>query len=144
MISSHSRIRAKFAILPFAFFLVCTGPTGCMRSVRVTKQMTWECAPEEAKPGYYARPDEYVRFRFVENPHCFDLESSRNFCAEMKKAGRSIVDADFEISGRGQSVQGYRMLSVDGRPLQDVGGWGSAGANDYQGPSPIAIAFRSH
>lgn len=39
---------------------------GCQRSVEVTKQMTWECAPEEYKAGYYARPDEYVRLRYVE------------------------------------------------------------------------------
>jgi len=42
-------------------------------SVRIQKQMTWESAPEEYKSAFYARPDEYVRFRFVENPHCFEV-----------------------------------------------------------------------
>lgn len=117
---------------------------GCTRTIRVTKQMTWECAPREYNPAFYAKPDEYVLFRFVENPHCVELESSRNFCAEMQKAGRSIVNVDFEIWGNGSRVQGFRMVNVDGRPIRDVGGWGSSGANDYEGPSPIDNAFRSH
>lgn len=118
--------------------------TSCSRTVRVTERMTWECAPQEYHPTLNAKPDEYVRFRFLENPRCFELETSKNFCAELQKAGRSIVNVDFEISGEGKKVHGYRMLAVDGRPLENVGGWGGSGANDYAGPSPIDDAFRSH
>ena len=140
----HARIAAKFVLVALAAFLLCICPTGCTRTVHVTKQMTWECAPEEFKPGYSAKPDEYVRFRFVENPRCVELESSKNFCAELKEAGRSIVSVDFEIEGKGETVRGFKMLAVDGRPLQNVGGWGYSGANGYEGPSPIANAFSSH
>src|SRR3569833_101052 len=139
-----SRVKIAPKLIPLAsiFLLLVTCATGCMKTVHITKQMTWECAPEEFK--YYAKPDEYVRFRFVENPRCFEVETSKNFCAELKTAGRSVVSVDFEITGRRQTVQGYKILAVDGRPIQDVGGWGHSGANDYQGPSPNTNAFRSH
>jgi hypothetical protein len=130
--------------LPLALSVLSLSLTTCSRAVRVRKEMTWECVPQEYNPTYHARPDEYARFRFLENPHCFEVESSKNFCAQLQKAGRSIVDADFEIWGNGQNVRGYRMLAVDGRPIEDVGGWGNSGANDYAGPSPIDDAFRSH
>jgi hypothetical protein len=137
-------IAAKSILLTLAFFLVSTGLTGCTRTVLVTKQMTWECAPDEFNAGYSAKPSEYVRFRFVENPRCFVVETSKNFCAEFTTAGRSVVSVDFEITGRKQTVKGYKILAVDGRPILNVGGWGHSGANGYEGPSPIAEAFRSH
>ena len=114
------------------------------RTVHVREQMVWECAPQEYNPAFYAKADEYVRFRYLENPHFFELESSKNFCAELRKAGRSTVNVDFEIWGEGKKVRGYRMIAVDGRPIADVGGSGSSGASDDTGPSPIDDAFRSH
>jgi hypothetical protein len=105
--------------------------------------MTWECAPGEYKPGYYAKPDEYVRFRFVENPRCLELESSRNFCAELQKAGRPVVNAEFEVWGNWGSVHGWRMLAVDGRPLQNVGGWGYAGSQDNSARCPLDDALKN-
>lgn len=143
------RIRDKgiawnFVWLPLALSVLSLNLISCSRTVHVKEQMVWECAPQEYNPGYYAKPDEYVRFRYLENPHCFELESSRNFCAELRKAGRSTVNVEFEIWGQGKKVSGYRMLAVDGRPIEDVGGLGSSGANDYTGPSPINEAFRSH
>jgi hypothetical protein len=114
---------------------------GCQRTIRVTEEMTWKCVPEEYNPAYGAKPDEYVEFRFVRNPHCEELQSSRNFCAEMRKANRPVVKVEFELHGYRQ-LNGYQMISVDGRPLQDVGGWASSGATDYSGPSPLNEAFR--
>ena len=103
--------------------------------------MTWECAPDEYNSAYYAKPDEYVRFRFVRNPHCEEVESSRNFCAEMREARKAVVNVDFELWGSSHNLRSYRMTSVDGRPLQDIGGWASSGAHDYSGPSPLNEAF---
>ena len=103
----------------------------CDRHRHVTKPMTWECAEDEYNSSFYARPDEYARFRFVENPHCFDVESSKNFCAELSKSGKAVVNVEFEVWNHG-----YRMVAVDGRPIQDVGGWGNNGANDYSGDCP--------
>ena len=122
-------------------YLLCLVNAGCQRTVHVTEQMTWECAPDEYKSAYYAKPDEYVRFRYVENPRCEEVESSRNFCAELQKAGRTVVDVKFELWGYSHTLHGYRMVSVDGRPTQDLGGWGHSGANDYSGPSPLDRAF---
>jgi len=87
------------------------------------------------------RPDEYVRFRYVENPRCFDVETSKNFCAELRKAGKTVVNVDFELWGHSHTLRGYRIVSVDGRPIQDVGGWGHNGANDYSGFCPPHRAF---
>lgn len=104
---------------------------GCDRHRYVTKPMTWECAESEYKPSFKAKPDEYARFRFVENAHCFEVESSKNFCAELHQSGKAIVDVKFEVW-----KHGHRMVAVDGRSVQDVGGWGSNGANDYTGACP--------
>ena len=114
---------------------------GCQRTVHVTQQMTWECAPDEYKPAFHARPDEYVRFRYVENLRCFDVETSKNFCAELHKTAKPVVDVGFELWGRSHTLQGYRIVSVDGRPIQDVGGWGDVGANEYSGPCPPNRVF---
>jgi len=119
-------------------------PMSCTRTAHVVKQMTWECAPGEYKSGYYAKPDEYVRFRFVENPHCVELESSRNFCSEMKMAGHSIVNAEFKVTGDWRGVHGFKMLSVDARPLKDVGGWGAAASENYAGRCPLDDAMEKN
>lgn len=92
----------------------------------------------------FCEPDEYVRFRFVENPHCFEVETSKRFCSELKQAGRSVVTVEFEITGRRQAVLSYRILAIDGRPIQDVGSWGHSGAIGYEGPSTITNAFCFH
>lgn len=116
--------------------------TGCDRTVYVTKQMTWECAPEEYKPGLYAKPDEYIRLRYVENPRCFEVESARNLCAQVRNTGKQVVNVGFEVWGRFGKVHGYRVTNIEGQPLQYIGGWGGSGANDYQGPSPISSALK--
>jgi len=52
--------------------------TGCTRHVDVTKEMTWECAPEHYMPQYpEAQP---VRFRFVEDPQFEEVVSGRGLC----------------------------------------------------------------
>ncbi len=121
--------------------LICLILVGCKRTMYVTEAMTWECAPEEYKPSYYARADEYVRFRFVKDAHFFEVETSRNFCSEMRGASPPVVNVEFEVWGYSHSLQGYRVMSVDGRPIQNVGGWGNSGANDSSGPSPLNYAF---
>jgi len=70
-------------IAALCFLLVVV--VSCDRHRYVTKRMTWECAEDEYNPSFYAKPDEYARFRFVENPHCFDVQSSKNFCAQLSK-----------------------------------------------------------
>ena len=118
----------------------CITSFGCTRHVDVEKKMTWECAPEEYKQSYYARPDEYARFRFVEDPHCFELESAKDLCSELRQIGKPTVSARFEVwGGRFLAARGYRITSIEGRPLVDVGGWGSSGANDPIGRCPIGI-----
>jgi hypothetical protein len=98
----------------------------------VTKQMTWECAADEYNPAFYARPDEYVRFRYVEEPHCFDVESARNLCAELRSIGKPAVSVGFRVWSNG-----YNIVAVEGRPVTDVGGWGGNGSNDFTGVCPI-------
>lgn len=127
---------ALVAIATAIVCLSCVVTVGCTRTIRVTEQMTWECAPDEYKPAYYARPDEYVRFRYVKNPRCFEVESARNLCSELSDAGRPVVNVEIEVWGRFHQVRGYRTLAVDGRALKDVGGWGNSGSNDASQPCP--------
>ena len=125
------RILAALTICMICFF-------GCTRHVVVNKEMTWECAPEEYKQAYYARPDEYVRFRYVEDPHCFEVESSRNLCAELRQIGKPLITATFEVhGGRFLASQGYEMIAVEQIPLVRVGGWGSSGVNGETDRCPI-------
>lgn len=140
----NTKATLKFLGFALALFALTLGPIGCERTIHVTEKMTWQCAPNEYKPAFSAKPDEYVRFRYVENPHCFEVLTSKNFCAELQDAVKSTVDVDFEVWGRSKKVQGYRIVAVDGRPLQQTAGWGGSGANDYSGPSPIDNAFRAH
>ena len=76
--------------LPVALAVLSLSLTSCSRTVHAREPMTWDSAPQECNPTYHAKPDEYVRFRFLKNPYCFELESSENFCAELQKAGRKI------------------------------------------------------
>ena len=121
--------------------LLALGFIGCQRTVHVTEQMTWQCVPEEYNPAYYAKPDEYVLFKFVKNEHVEEMESSRDFCAELRQANRPVVNVEFELHGYWHHLHGWQMVSVDGRPLQNIGGWSWVGAKDYSGPSPLDEAF---
>jgi hypothetical protein len=123
---------------------LCLVPTSCTRTAHVVKQMTWECAPSEYNPHFYAKPDEYVRFRFVENPRCFEVDTAKNFCAELQNAGRPIVNVEFEVLSDWSAVRGWTMLAVDHRPLQNVGGWGYAGSQDYSGRCPLDNALKGN
>ncbi len=132
-------MKRLFTIAPT--LLVCLIFVGCKRTMYVTEPMTWECAPEEYKPSYDARADEYVRFRFVMDPHFFEVQSSKNLCSEMRNAARPVVNVKFELWGYSHRLHGYRVKSIDGRPIELVGGWGSSGANGGSGPSPLSSAF---
>ncbi len=121
--------------------VLCVSLVSCQHTIHVTEEMTWKCVPEEYNPAYYARPDEYVRFWFVKNPHCEELESSRDFCAQMRKTNKAVVKVEFALWGEGHKLHGYRTLSVDGLPLQNVGGWGSSGSRGDSGPCPLELAF---
>lgn len=116
----------------------------CTRTIRVTEEMTWECVPGEYNRAFSAKPGDYVRLRYVENPHCFELLASKDFCAELRRFGRSIVRVDFDAWGKGKKVHGYSIRAVNGHPIHEIDGWGGSGANDYSGPSPIDNAFSSH
>lgn len=48
---------------------------GCTRHVNVSKEMTWECAPEHYMPQY---PEvQPARFRFVEDPSYEEVVSGK-------------------------------------------------------------------
>jgi hypothetical protein len=108
--------------------------------------MTWECAPEERKTNLPARPDdEFVRFRFVEEPRCFDVESARNLCTKLRSMGKSVVSVEFEVRGGFGPLrrEGYNVVVLEGRPFTDQGGWASSGANDFTGKCPIGKVIDS-
>ena len=125
------------------FACLCLGFVACTRSVQVTKQMTWQCAPEEYNKAYYARPDEYVRLRYVENPKCEEVESARNLCREMQNIGKPVVDVQIDVwGGSFLAAKGYRLTSIENRPLVNVGGWGHSGCHDTA-RSPIGDVIDS-
>ncbi len=115
-------------ILAIAFGLLTV--VGCTRTVTVTEQMTWECAPEENKPAMGMRADEYVRFRYVKEPRCFEVESSQDFCARMQALGKRVVSVQIRVWGGPKPFarQGYDTEAIEGQPLIP-GTWGHSGIN---------------
>lgn len=117
---------------------------GCNRdhTIRVTKKMTWECAPDRKMPQY---PDaQPVRLRFVEDPQFEDVVSGRGLCDQLKGAGKREVDVGFEVWGNcRRGMNGYREVTVDGKPIVDIGGWASSGASGRAtGPHPLESVFK--
>jgi hypothetical protein len=115
----------------------------CEREVRlrVTKQMTWECAPDHYMPAYpEAQP---VRFRYVENPHHEVVQSGRGLCDQLKRAGQPVVAVEFELWGdRVRGLRGFNAIAVDSTPIVDVGGWGGSGGDAATLPDPLETSFR--
>jgi hypothetical protein len=116
---------------------------GCEREVRlrVTKQMSWECAPEHYMRAYpEAQP---VRFRYVENPHHEVVQSGRGLCDQLKSAGKPVVAVEFELFGdKVRGLRGFNPIAVDGTPIVDVGGWGGSGGDASTLPDPLETEFR--
>jgi hypothetical protein len=135
----------RSVLVTVGYGLLTSGLISCGRRINVTKQMTWECAPDEYNAAFYARPDEYVRFRYVEEPRCFEVESARNLCAELRSIGKPVVSVSFEVFGGPKpfSREGYKMLAVEGRPFKDVGGWADNGSKDFSGVCPISKVIGS-
>jgi hypothetical protein len=133
----HPRVVAiVVAFLFFPFF-------GCEREVRlrVTKEMTWECAPEHYMAAYpEAQP---VRFRYVENPHHEVVQSGRGLCDQLKNTGKPLAAVEFELFGdRVRGLRGFNAIAVDGRPIVEVGGWGGNGGDASTLGDPLETAFR--
>ena len=125
-------------LITLAIAFMFTAAVACQRTAVVTKEMTWECAPEEYKPAFVAKPDDYVRLRFVENPHCFEVESRDDFCTVLRSYRKPVVNVEFQVWGGRWSAQGYRLSRVEGRPLPVSRGWSHSGSNgDFTGPCPI-------
>jgi hypothetical protein len=116
---------------------------GCDRYVHVTKEMSWECVPAERDPRY---PEaEPVVFRYPEAPGFYDLASGRGLCEQLRASGRSTVKVAYEAWGSlFQPLHGYRIESVEGRPLRDIGGPARSGysGQGHSDPHPLTKALR--
>jgi hypothetical protein len=133
--------------LPTAILVLCIGMLccGCDRHVVVTREMTWQCVPEERDLGY---PEaEPVMFRYTEDPEHYVLASGRGLCQQLQASGKSTARITFDVwvtpFGR---LHGYNIESINGLPRQDVGGPGRSGVHhhgtDNPGPDPLESAFQ--
>jgi hypothetical protein len=116
--------------------------TGCSRRINVSKEMTWECAPEHNMPQY---PEaQCVRFKFVEDPSWEDEISGRGLCDQLRASGKRVITVEFETWGDTfRGLIGFREVSVDHKPIVDVGVWGSVGAHGRVGPHPLEKLYKS-
>jgi hypothetical protein len=64
----------------------------------------------------------YVCPRYVDNPHCFEVESGENLCRRLREIGKPVLNVEFE--GR---QSGYRLARIEGYPIEFNGGWKSSG-----------------
>jgi hypothetical protein len=84
-----------------------------------------------------------VRFRFVEDPHFEDVVSGRGLCDQLRSSGKTVVAVEIEAWGNShRGLVGYREISVDSKPIVDIGGWGSSGATGVTGPHPLEKLFK--
>lgn len=106
------------------------------------KIMTWECAPEHYMPQYpEAQP---VRFRFIEDPSYEEVVSGKGLCDQLKASGKRVVVVQYDTWGNSfRGLIGYREVSVDSKPIVDVGGWSSSGAHERVGPHPLEKLYKS-
>jgi len=136
---SHFRKRSRL----FTAFLIglLSAAAGCSRQIKVTEQMTWECAPEHYMSQYpEAQP---VRFRFVEDPQFEEVVSGRGLCDQLKASGKKIVAVEYETWGDSSSgLIGFREIAVDGQPIVTVGGWGSSGSHIQGGQHPLEKLYK--
>ena len=122
--------------------LVSLSPVvGCSRQINVAKEMTWECAPEHNMPQY---PEaQCVRFKYVEDPSYEEEVSGRGLCDQLTASGKKVVVVEYETWGDSiRGLIGFREVSVDGKPIVDVGGWGSSGHHERVGPHPLEKIYK--
>lgn len=130
---------AGLAVIAVAFFQE--------HSVHIKKEMTWECAPDQYRA--WAPQAQPVRLRFVEDPRYEEVVSGEGLCDELKASGKKVVTVVFEAHGnRLHGLHGFRETFIDGKPIVDVGGWGSSGFTESSGSGtptirhPLDKAFR--
>ena len=128
--------------LTTALLVLMSSAAGCTRHVNVSKEMTWKCAPEHYMPQYpEAQP---VRFRFIEDPSYEEVVSGKGLCDQLKASGKRVVVVQYDTWGNSfRGLIGYREVSVDSRPIVDVGGWSSSGAHERVGPHPLEKLYKS-
>ena len=129
------------AVVVVLFLLFAAFRTEREVRVRETKLMNWECAPDRYMPAFpEAQP---VRFRYVENPHYEEVVSGRGLCDQLKSGGKTVVAVEYELWGdRIRGLRGFNEIAVDGRPIVQVGGWGSSGGDGSPTPHPLVSAFK--
>jgi hypothetical protein len=114
---------------------------GCTRHAYVSKEMTWECAPEHDMPEYPGA--QTVRFKFVEAPRFEEEVSGKGLCDQLRAAEKRTVVVKFDTWGNFyRGLIGYHQVFVDGKPIVDAGGWGSSGAKEGTGLHPLEKVYR--
>lgn len=135
--------------MPRAFFIaslsLCLCAAGCSRTVMVTEQMTWECAPEEYNSHLPGKPGDYARLRYVKNPHCVEGESANNLCTVLRNFGKPIVGVEFRVHGGslGFFAEGYEITKLEGQPFVPNGGNGYSGSTESGDTCPIGKVIKS-
>jgi hypothetical protein len=119
--------------------------TGCERKYTVTEQMTWECLPNwytHDYPGVVITPGaQAVRFRYVENPHAYDVITGRDLCRVLESSSKG-ASATVTIEAWGQSdVRGYTFVAVNGQPIVNAGGFGVSGSEGAGQQHPLSKYF---
>ena len=115
---------------------------GCTHHIYVSKGMTWECAPEHDMRDY---PEaQTVRLKFVEAPQYEEEVSGKGLCDQLRASAKRTVMVEYETWGNSyRGLIGYREVSINGKPIVDVGGWGSSAAREGVGPHPLAKVYRA-
>jgi hypothetical protein len=80
-----------------------------------------------------------VRFRFVE-----DGISGRGLCDQLKISGKKTVLVALDTCGSSvRGLVGFNEISIDGKQIVNVGGWGSSGSPDRVHPHPLKNLYKN-
>jgi hypothetical protein len=130
-------VRALPVIAAAVAVLCC----GCERHVRTSKQMSWQCAPEQRDP---ADPEtETVVLTYVEEAGCFEVISGPRLCRELELSGKKEVAVDFDAWGSSSGgLRGYNIEAIDRKPVRYAGGPGGSGSRGEVAACPLDRLFR--
>ena len=142
MAGLFSVIRRAREILVLGVLLT---PLACTRRVHSAYQMTWACAPEPT--GYRQSGAQLVRFQFVRNPHYYFYTSGLGLCDQLRASRKKIVSVELNLLGGAlNGLNGFEDVSVEGKRVVYVGGWGTGESYECDagvpcGPDPLREAF---
>jgi hypothetical protein len=90
--------------------------------VHLVKEMTWRCVEPSVHDRLTYPGSENVCLWYVENPRYSELISGRNLCDRLKAHNKTVVQVEFDVWRFPGGNEGFNEVSIDGTPIENMGG----------------------